>query len=871
MSKLALIQYYVNNQKIVLDLGIEPVTPTLESQSLALYLNSKYKLHNLKYFTARPDLVKFLLHLVMNRDDRIADMEKKILHPDFFLEQKIDNISRFFDFLDPAMETRIQKSMEESSDCFICYETRDQKDHLIFQCGHGMCSGCRGNLKSGNCPFCRQKITSSQTRLQFVEYKKKQKEADSKDEKEDAEILTQCVWKFIPDGNDYVVRRMKSLLGNNGTFSESNANELRALMDYDLTLFRSVFTEAKGVGSEEVRSLVAGELYSRLVKPTQQLKKDPSQYFDELTILLNTPNRLLRFLCYIKGKSFDIDGKIEAKFCGATRRWLMSVVANFPNDATTYEQFKTHQPIWKFFFKMIHAGEYKKLAQAQHFVKFVRDGTEMPFKTPNSEFDSLMAKKSDGIFAFLLTHPGLFYRNARSILRTFYQHTQLPFFLTRMVPLLRPSQQMELLYVLDPKKLHSNVFINRKGGIHWNGDKKDAKETKVPKTYMHALLKGKGDLKKEKKDDKEAKTYTQVHENKLYEHISKIILHGVKTKYDDYACVIDDRDNQLSHTLLKRGRPQKPVDWLGKEPSKRGCSLQLPHDQEILAFIYWKNAIDGSRVDLDLSVQGYDEKFGPMGECSFRCGANSFSGTMTFSGDIVDAPFGASEYIRFTLSDFKEKNPQIRYLTINTMSYTGLSFEKMRESLVGIGIVDAKMKGDGPNDSKVIDACRLEGGAKHNIGAYIDLSTDVLTYVNLSPSVKKQKGGRHHLGNSNKLISDLLKSFITWKQTVSAPSDYLRVSQVFASNCSKVVVLNKKGRTGFLKRKGENSLAFMGRVQEGKDIDKVVECDKDVTLYFGCPSYVLAKGSVIVSSRCVTNQDLNKVVVYDEPYKLLSA
>jgi hypothetical protein len=873
MSNLTLIQFYALNQKVILhhdepeeSSALAPnESPSLETRSLVLYLSSKYQLHDTKYFLARPELVKALLTSVVNRNDRIAHMESRILRPNFFKDEKIENVAQFFDLLTPEVKARIAKQMEDSSDCFICFDSHEADKLLIFQCGHGTCVPCHQKLESLQCPFCRQNITATQTHQHFHEQKvlHEQKQAEESKENPAEEKVEEGpkrpVWKFVADANDYLLRRMKSLLANNGTLSEKDATEFRALMDYDYDLFQSVCKSVKGIGSEEVRSLIAGEFYQRLVVPflgkiaIAGVENPAPQALAQLANLLTTPNRLLRFLCYVKSKALDIDGQISAKFCGAMRRWLMAVIDQFPNDALTYEQFRGHQRIWKFLFKMMHAGEHKKCTQAQMYIKFVRDELKMPFQTPNGELTSLLVQNSEGIFDFLLTHPGLFYRHARRILTQFRGNAKLPQFLESMLPLLRQSQQMELLYVLDPAKAQGKVFINRKGGIHWP-------------VQIHA------DGLEENKEDNEAREAD-------YNEIVRIILTGLKTAHDDGTCIIDNRGGQLSNTLLKRGRPQKPVDWLGREPSKRGSSILMPTDQEILFFIYWKNGINGESVDLDLSLQGYGEDFSNQGECSFRNSyyGSAFNGATAFSGDIVDAPVGASEYIRLTLSDFKAKNPNVRYLTVNTMSYTGLAFEKMRESLVGVGVINPAVKGEGPHNSQVLDACRLEGNAQHNVGAYIDLKKNTMNFVNLSPSVKK-KGRSHHLGNSANLVRDLLKNFMVWQETVSAPANYLYTACNFASKAKKVMMIDVDGSISVYNRHAdEDTVNFLYRLGSKDDSDSLgssvdlTQILEENVQYFGSPDQALAPGSVVVSSVPVTTQDLNQVTHLDEPYKLLRA
>jgi len=61
----------------------------------------------------------------------------------------------------------------------------------------------------------------------------------------------------------------------------------------------------------------------------------------------------------------------------------------------------------------------------------------------------------------------------------------------------------------------------------------------------------------------------------------------------------------------------------------------------------------------------------------------------------------------------------------------------MGEACVGIGYKSDKIEGSGPYKSVIIDACRLKGKSRINIGAYIDVTTNNLVFTNLNVASKK--------------------------------------------------------------------------------------------------------------------------------------
>src|SRR5215207_3603799 len=72
----------------------------------------------------------------------------------------------------------------------------------------------------------------------------------------------------------------------------------------------------------------------------------------------------------------------------------------------------------------------------------------------------------------------------------------------------------------------------------------------------------------------------------------------------------------------------------------RGSRLPLPEGSVVRFFLWWKNG--SSRTDIDLSAALYDEDFKYLDVLSYY-NLKNFGGH--HSGDIVDAPQGAAEFI----------------------------------------------------------------------------------------------------------------------------------------------------------------------------------------------------------------------------------
>ncbi len=109
----------------------------------------------------------------------------------------------------------------------------------------------------------------------------------------------------------------------------------------------------------------------------------------------------------------------------------------------------------------------------------------------------------------------------------------------------------------------------------------------------------------------------------------------------------------------------------------RGSRLPLPDGCRVLRFfIWWKNGI--GRTDIDLSATMFDEEFGYRDIISYY-NLQTYDGC--HSGDIVDAPEGASEFIDITLETALEAD--VRYIVMTLNSFTSQSYCDLPECFAG--------------------------------------------------------------------------------------------------------------------------------------------------------------------------------------------
>lgn len=108
----------------------------------------------------------------------------------------------------------------------------------------------------------------------------------------------------------------------------------------------------------------------------------------------------------------------------------------------------------------------------------------------------------------------------------------------------------------------------------------------------------------------------------------------------------------------------------------RGSRVPLPECSTLRFFLWWRNA--RGRVDIDLSAAMYDARFGYVDTLAYY---NLKNFGAHHSGDIVDAPEGASEFIDVDLARCAKQG--VRYIVMCLNNFTGQSYCDLPECYAG--------------------------------------------------------------------------------------------------------------------------------------------------------------------------------------------
>ena len=159
--------------------------------------------------------------------------------------------------------------------------------------------------------------------------------------------------------------------------------------------------------------------------------------------------------------------------------------------------------------------------------------------------------------------------------------------------------------------------------------------------------------------------------------------------------------------------------------TSRGSKLPLPECEVLRFFVWWKNGKD--RTDLDLSAAVFDQEFNYVDQIAYY-NLKSYGGV--HSGDIVDAPEGASEFIDITLSKVREQ--KVRYVVMVVMSYTNQHYCDLPECFAGWMARSAAQSGEIYEPRTVQDKLDLSANMRIALPVVFDLIENEAIWCDLT-------------------------------------------------------------------------------------------------------------------------------------------
>ncbi len=185
------------------------------------------------------------------------------------------------------------------------------------------------------------------------------------------------------------------------------------------------------------------------------------------------------------------------------------------------------------------------------------------------------------------------------------------------------------------------------------------------------------------------------------------------------ACYLDERlrEYPVPFALRSASRSLRTV--------ARGSRLPLPDKDTLRFFVWWTNGVD--RTDVDLSAAMFDASFKYKDVLSYY---NLKGVGGCHSGDIVDAPKGASEYI--DVSRNRLRMAGTRYVAMVLTSYTQQPYVDLPECFAGWMARKKPNSGEVYEPRAVQDRLDLTANTRIAVPVVFDLDAGVAIWTDLA-------------------------------------------------------------------------------------------------------------------------------------------
>jgi len=157
----------------------------------------------------------------------------------------------------------------------------------------------------------------------------------------------------------------------------------------------------------------------------------------------------------------------------------------------------------------------------------------------------------------------------------------------------------------------------------------------------------------------------------------------------------------------------------------RGSRLPMPASNIVRLFLWWKNGRE--RTDIDLSAALFDARYKYLDVLAYY-NLKSYGGV--HSGDIVDAPKGAAEFIDLDIALLREKG--VRYVVSSINSYTSQAFCDLPECFAGWMARESAGSGEIFEPSTVIDKVDVAANTTICLPAIFDLQAREVIWADIA-------------------------------------------------------------------------------------------------------------------------------------------
>jgi len=451
----------------------------------------------------------------------------------------------------------------------------------------------------------------------------------------------------------------------------------------------------------------------------------------KISTVLKTATDILRLLVHESGGDISLADK-NVRFRSLPRHERRAYVEALEK-VKTLEDFKRHKGMWIRGLHSLHVGDHSK--KLHEFVRPLRENEKI--ETFNSKIESFIKTKSlASVLRLIKRRPGVFARSLDRLLRTFESEECVENILKSFDEVSENISTRVLLQLRGHFKVRSSkedLIIFPKGGVQKtfiiNGDYRCALPVEVIRRVTSII-----------DDTLKFKFRSSPALGKVY--IEKAM---------EY-CPLPSQQRSASNAIKNYAR---------------GTKIPFPGEQNILRlFVYWV----GKDIDLSATIHGEDLNI--LSHVSYT-NLRNHAFKIYHSGDIVDAPNGASEFIDIDIEH--AKNEGARYIAMNIFVYNGPSFKEHKKVYAGWMYREKGNSGEIYEPATVDNKFDLIGEARQSIPVIFDLVAKEIIIVDLyntNPRLKSStlaqfRGGENNVETKKASITEIMKSIINMKNKTS--------------------------------------------------------------------------------------------------------
>jgi len=481
---------------------------------------------------------------------------------------------------------------------------------------------------------------------------------------------------------------VNNLVRSKSGFSETDKEDIKAVATTFARMFAMIVGDGSSLTNRENKAFIAAVAHSVGAKVLPNPK--------------NTATDVLRFAVALSdGDTSLSEDTMFRNFKRPERRMLLAMLDVVGN---AEEDMQRHQQTWKRLGEKLHPGEYaSQFPNAAAAFAAVRENNSVETFNAKVE-DALRHNNMHEAVALLKTRPGDFARRLDHVLRSCDSYgkeaTLIAF--QGVAPKVSPTVLIQT----------RNAFINR--------DK--AQRVFFPKGSVAKM--------QVMRDERSG--------------ISKSFVASVVNIIDNALASIFGERKSLGGVYVDPALKGIAVPFGMRNASKslktlgRGSRLPLDAGAGVVRFfIWWKNAefsnagYSAGHTDIDLSAVCLNDKFQNVFDITYY---NLRERGAVHSGDITNAPNGASEFIDIDIERLKSQG--VRYVAMTLYSYSGQGFVELPECFAGFMERKDLDSGEIYDPRTVTNKVDLAADSKSATPFIFDLETGEAIWVDLTMKVQ---------------------------------------------------------------------------------------------------------------------------------------